>query len=60
MSQPKSFKIIYGWTNSDITFTKYLLAEDGIAAAYKAEELKDTDWKLIDVIPNEEEEHLLS
>ena len=53
------YKIIYGWTTSDITFTKYLLAEDGIAAAYKAEELKDTNWKLIDVIPTNYEKELL-
>ncbi len=47
------YTVTYGFIDSDVTFTKYLLAEDHHEAATLADTLKDNDWTLIDIEPHE-------
>ena len=45
------YKVTYQFVDSDVTFNKYLLAEDDHAAAIQADELKDDTWTCIDIEP---------
>tara|TARA_R100000664_G_scaffold9910_1_gene16483 strand:+ start:1659 stop:1835 length:177 start_codon:yes stop_codon:yes gene_type:complete len=52
--QPLMYKVTYGFVDSDVTFHKYMLGEDDMDAAYKADDLKDSNWTLIDIERHEE------
>ena len=51
MSKLIHYQVTYKFVDSDVSFTKYLLAEDHHAAAIKADNLKDNTWTCIDVEP---------
>jgi hypothetical protein len=49
MSKLIHYQVTYKFVDSDVSFTKYLLAEDDHAACIMADDLKDDTWIHTDI-----------